>query len=275
MNGFVEPEPSGWREHALAELNADIGPGDPSAGLLADLWCRWRIEAQSEGVLCGAGIAAWVMQGEGAEPTARDAETIAPGTVVLQGEGSAREVVSKERTALNYLMFLSGAATLTRRFVQAVSHTPCRILDTRKTAPGMRLLQKYAVRCGGGHNHRTALYDGVMVKDNHIAVAGSVDAAVRKARTARHLLRVEVECSTPEMAHQAFRAGADVLLLDNMALADMRSVVQDLGGKVQLEASGGVNLDTVAAIAETGVDFVSVGALTHSASALPFHLEVE
>lgn len=275
MRGFLQPEPTGWREHAAAELAADIGPGDATSPLLGDARCRWRIEAQAEGVLCGVGIAAWLLLGDEAAPELDDAHPVGPGTVVLRGEGLAREVLTVERTALNYLMFLSGTATLTRSFVHAVSHTKCKILDTRKTAPGMRLLQKYAVRCGGGNNHRTALYDGVMVKDNHIVAAGSVEAAVRAARQTHRLLRIEVECGSLDAASRAYQAGADILLLDNMGTEETKAVVEELGGKVPLEASGGVTLDTVASIAETGVDFVSVGALTHSAPSLPFHLELE
>ncbi len=274
MKGFIEPEPTGWKEHALAELEDDIGPGDPSAALLEATRCEWRIEAQAEGIAAAVGIAAWLLIGDDAVPLVNDGDALSPGTIVLEGEGRASEVLSRERTALNYLMLLSGTASLTRKYVQAVSHTSCRILDTRKTVPGMRRLQKYAVRCGGAKNHRFALYDGIMVKDNHIVAAGSVEAAIKRAKEARYLLRTEVEVTSLDMALRAHAAGADVLLLDNMSCEELKSVVIELGGKVPLEASGGVSLETVAKIAETGVDFVSVGALTHSAPALPFHLEV-
>lgn len=269
--GFLPPEPAGWAEAAEAALCEDIGWGDVTAPAVGNAECRWELEAQADGVLCGAGIAGWLL---GATPQATDGGQVGPGTTVIQGSSPAAWLLSRERTALNFLMLLSGTASLTAAFVRAVAHTRCKVVDTRKTVPGLRSLQKYAVRCGGGTNHRFGLSDGVLVKDNHIAAAGSIAEAVRRVREARFGIRVEVECATPAMVDEALSLGVDLVMLDNMGLDEMAAVVSEHRGAAQFEASGGVSLDTVAAVAETGVDFVSVGALTHSAPALPFHLEV-
>lgn len=199
-----------------------------------------------------------------------------PNACVLRLRGQTRAILTGERTALNFLQHLSGVATLTRRFVQAIEGTGARIADTRKTTPGLRLLEKYAVRTGGGVNHRMGLYDGILIKDNHlIALGGDIGEAVRRARAyAPHTLMVQVECATLQQVQQAIEAGADALLLDNMPLETLREAVRIAKGRVRLiEASGGVNLQNVRAIAETGVDLISVGAITHSAPILPMHLE--
>lgn len=269
--GFLSPEPAGWAAVADAALREDLGWGDVTAPAAGEADCRWEIEAQAEGVLCGAGIAAWLL---GTEPLAQDGAAIQPGTTVAGGTSPAAWLLSRERTALNFLMLLSGTATLTAAFVRAVAHTGCQVVDTRKTVPGLRALQKYAVRCGGGKNHRFGLSDGVLVKDNHIAAAGSLAEAVRRVRAARFGMRIEVECATPAMVDEALALGVEVVMLDNMSLEEMAASVARHRGKAMFEASGGVSLDRVAAVAETGVDYVSVGALTHSAPALPFHLEV-
>jgi nicotinate-nucleotide pyrophosphorylase (carboxylating) len=173
-------------------------------------------------------------------------------------------------------MHLSGVATLTRQYVDRVEGTHAKIVDTRKTLPGLRTLQKYAVRCGGGFNHRMGLYDGAMVKDNHIRATGSITEAVRLLKTyVSHMVKIEVECENLNQVHEAVKAGADVILLDNMDPFMMREAVKTYKGKILFEASGGVSLETVRGVAQTGVDLISVGALTHSAVALSFHLEVE
>jgi nicotinate-nucleotide pyrophosphorylase (carboxylating) len=187
-------------------------------------------------------------------------------------EGRARAILGGERLALNLLGRLSGVATLTRRYVEAVADTGVEILDTRKTTPGLRTLEKYAVRCGGGRNHRLALDDGILIKDNHLRVAGTIGAAVELAQATG--AEVEVECDTLEQLEEALAAGADVILLDNMTPALLTRAVALTGGRAKLEASGGVTLENVRAIAETGVDFVSIGALTHSAQALDVSMEV-
>lgn len=208
----------------------------------------------------------------------RDGQRLERGEVLLEVEGSTRAVLAGERVALNFLQRLSGVATMTARYVQALNGTSTQLLDTRKTTPGWRVLEKYAVRCGGGRNHRHGLYDMVLVKDNHLAALSgekpnAVTAAVRRARAAYPHLRVEIEADTLEQARQAVEAGADVVLLDNMSLEQLRSAVVEFKGRTQLEASGGVTLDTLHAIGETGVDFVSVGAITHSARAVDIGLD--
>jgi len=246
----------------------------------ADAQTECAIRAQAEGILCGVEIAQQVFRHldpavEFPESRA-DGERLLPDSIVLRLRGRTRAILSGERTALNFLQHLSGIATLTHRFVQAVAGTGARIADTRKTTPGLRLLEKYAVRVGCGVNHRMGLHDGILIKDNHLmALGGDVGEAVRRARAyAPHTLLIEVECSTLEQVQQAIEAGADALLLDNMPLPMLQEAVRMAKGKVRLiEASGGVNLQNVRAIAETGVDLISVGAITHSAPILPMHLE--
>jgi len=191
-------------------------------------------------------------------------------------EGLASNLLIGERTALNFLQQLSGVATLTRRYVDAVVGTKARIIDTRKTTPGLRVLEKYAVRMGGGHNHRFGLDDGILIKDNHITAAGGVGAAVAAARrTAPHTLTIEVECGTLAQVDEALAAAADVIMLDNMSVEQMAAAVRKIGLRAIVEASGGVTLATVRAIAETGVDHISVGALTHSAPVLDIGLDFD
>jgi nicotinate-nucleotide pyrophosphorylase (carboxylating) len=204
-----------------------------------------------------------------------DGDSVKPGDVVFAGRLNTRDLLRNERSALNFLMHLSGVATLTAKFVAAVRGTGATILDTRKTIPGLRAIQKYAVRCGGGTNHRMGLSDGIMIKDNHIKAAGGVRQAIEGIRKrGSHTLRIEVECSTVAQVDRALSAGADIIMLDNMSIGEMKDAVGICGGRALLEASGGVTLENAKAIAETGVDYISVGALTHSAPALPFHLEV-
>jgi nicotinate-nucleotide pyrophosphorylase (carboxylating) len=266
-------------EHALKE---DLGAGDWTTDSLIppEHQTQCAVIAQAEGVLCGVAAAQQVFRY--LDPAIRfsdclsDGARLAPETVVMRIAGNTRAILKGERTALNFLQHLSGIATRTRQFVDAVAGTGAQIVDTRKTTPGLRLLEKYAVRVGGGRNHRVGLYDGILIKDNHlIALNGDIREAVRRARqNAHHLLAVEVECATLEQVEQAIEAGADGVLLDNMPLEILREAVRIAKGRVRfLEASGGVNLQTVRAIAETGVDYISVGAITHSAPILPMHLE--
>jgi nicotinate-nucleotide pyrophosphorylase (carboxylating) len=204
-----------------------------------------------------------------------DGATFSVGDVIAQLSGPAADLLAGERVALNFLQHLSGIATLTKRFVEAVAGTKARIVDTRKTTPGLRLLEKYAVRAGGGHNHRLGLDDGVLIKDNHIVAAGGVAAAVTRARAdAPHTVKIEVECTNIAQVDEALLAGANAILLDNMSLAEMTDAVGRIGGRAVVEASGGVTLDRVVAVAQTGVDLISVGALTHSASAVDLSMRV-
>ncbi len=203
-----------------------------------------------------------------------DGDAATAGAVLAHAEGGARAILSAERTALNLLGRLSGVASLTAAYIKAVEGTRARIVDTRKTTPGLRALEKYAVRCGGGVNHRFGLDDAILIKDNHVAACGGVAEAVRRAKAAAgHLMKVEVEVDSLAQLDEALPYAPDVVMLDNFSLDDLRQAVRRVGGAVTLEASGGVNLQTVRAIAETGVDVISVGALTHSAPALDVGLD--
>jgi nicotinate-nucleotide pyrophosphorylase (carboxylating) len=208
------------------------------------------------------------------EPLAADGAALEAGDRLARVEANARALLSAERTALNLLGRLSGVATLTRAYVHAVAGTRARIVDTRKTTPGLRALEKYAVRCGGGVNHRFGLDDAILIKDNHIAACGSVGEAVRRAKAfAGHLMKVEVEVDGLDQLDEALEHGPDVVMLDNFSLDDLAQAVRRVQGRAVLEASGGVTLETVRAIAETGVDVISVGALTHSVSVLDIGLD--
>lgn len=204
---------------------------------------------------------------------AADGDSVAAGTVLMCLDGHARAMLGAERSALNTLQHLSGIATLTRRYADAIQGTGAVLLDTRKTVPGMRLLDKYAARMGGAQNHRMRLDDGMLIKDNHVAVCGGVEAAVAAARRANTSLQVQCEVDRIEQIEPALAAGADRLLLDNMQPAMLREAVRMVAGRVPLEASGGVTLDTIRAIAETGVDFISVGRITQSAPAVDIGLD--
>ncbi len=281
--GWRHPAPEGWIDLVWDALAEDLGTGDLSSACLNPDWAvDWEIEAQAEGVLCGCGLAYYLLQDEEGDPDdgtvealMDDGEPVRAGDIVLRGRTPSARLLARERTALNFLMLLSGVSTLTDQFVRRLDGLATDVVDTRKTVPGLRALQKYAVRCGGGKNHRMGLYDGVMIKDNHIRAAGSISEAMARVRhVIGHMTAVEVECETIDQAREAVDSGADIVMLDNMDPFTMQSAVRELKGRVVLEASGGVTLDTVRAIASTGVDVVSVGALTHSAPALPFHLEV-
>jgi nicotinate-nucleotide pyrophosphorylase (carboxylating) len=208
------------------------------------------------------------------EAVAADGDRVAAGAVLARAEGNARAILTAERTALNLLGRLSGVATLTGEYVRAVEGTSARITDTRKTTPGLRALEKYAVRCGGGINHRFALDDAILIKDNHVAAAGGVGPALERAKAAvHHLMKIEVEVDSLQQLDEALPHAPDVIMLDNFSLEDLREAVRRAGGRVRLEASGGISLQTVRAVAETGVDVISVGALTHSASVLDIGLD--
>ena len=211
---------------------------------------------------------------------AREGDPVKAGQALLQVDGSAQAILTAERVALNFLQRLSGIATLTNQFVDAVKGTRAHILDTRKTTPGLRRLEKYAVKCGGGHNHRLGLFDQVLIKDNHLVALqnespSAVGAAVKRARDQYPQHKIEIEADSLEQVEQALSAGADIILLDNMNLVQLRVAVQQAKGRAKTEASGGVHLGTVRQIAETGVDYISVGALTHSARAVDIALEVQ
>ncbi len=265
-------------DRALAE---DIGRGDATtAALFAEaVPAEGRISAKAPTVMAGGPVAVLVFERldptASAELLAADGASIAAGASLLAVRGDGRAILSAERVALNILQRLCGIAALTRRFVEAVRGHPTRIVDTRKTPPGWRLLDKYAVRCGGGTNHRFGLDDGILIKDTHLALSGGITDAVHRAKTeAGRLLKVEIEVPTVEAAREAVDAGADVILLDNMPLDQIRAALAVIKGRALVEVSGGVTLDTVRDIAALGVDLISVGALTHSAPAADLHLDV-
>ena len=264
-----------------AALAEDLGrAGDVTAAACVPAGTRWTavFAARQAGTIAGLDCARLAMTTLDPEArfTARvhDGETVAPGTVLAEVEADARAILSAERTALNLLGRLSGIATLTRAHVDAVAGTGARIADTRKTTPGLRALEKHAVAMGGGLNHRFGLDDAILIKDNHIAVCSGVGEAIRRARAhAGHLMKIEVEVDGLHQLDEALAERPDVVMLDNFSLADLREAVARAGGQAVLEASGGVNLQTVRAIAETGVNVISVGALTHSAPSLDVGLD--
>ena len=262
-------------------LEEDLGPGDATSNGLfdADETCRAALLLKQPGVVCGLAAAEAVFRAldpeAGFEPLATDGDAVGETPVtVARVEGATRALLSGERTALNLLGRLSGIATLTRSYADAVAGTGAVLLDTRKTTPGLRALEKYAVRCGGGTNHRLGLFDGILVKDNHLRLAGGVTEAVERLRAAGSGFEIEVECDTLDQVREALAAGADRILLDNMPPALLRRAVELTAGRAELEASGGVTLETIRAVAETGVDVISVGALTHSARSLDVSMEV-
>ncbi|WP_354670847.1 carboxylating nicotinate-nucleotide diphosphorylase [Actinomadura sp. DC4] len=226
------------------------------------------------GVVAGVPVAAAVFErlGLSVKPVASDGDRVAAGDVLLSVEGPLLGLLRGERTALNFLTHLSGIATVTRQWADAIEGTGAKVRDTRKTLPGLRVLQKYAVRCGGGVNHRMSLQDAALIKDNHVAAAGSVTAAFNAVRAPG--LHVQVECDTLEQVREALEAGATSILLDNMSVAEMTEAVRLTGGRAALEASGGLTLDGARDVAETGVDYLAVGALTHSAPALDIGLDL-
>jgi nicotinate-nucleotide pyrophosphorylase (carboxylating) len=268
-----------------AALDEDLGWGDVTTDALVppDQPGRAVVLVKAEGVLAGLEAVAEVFRqldpAVSVEPCAADGDRVRPGQEVARLSGPAASILKGERVALNLLQRLSGVASATRRYVEAVEGTGARVIDTRKTTPGLRALEKYAVRVGGGTNHRMTLSDGVLVKDNHLAAlrrrGHGIAEAVRRARQhAPHTVRVEVEVTTLEEAEEAATAGADIVLLDNMPPTTMAEAVRRIAGRALVEASGGVRLETVRAVAESGVDLISVGALTHSTPALDISLEL-
>jgi len=275
-----------FREAVRAALKEDLGAGDATTDSIIppDAVARAHMVAREPLVVAGLDLARMAFEERGDslrfEQTATDGAKLEKGASLLSIRGNARAILEAERVALNFVQHLSGIATATRRFVDLTSGTQARILDTRKTLPGWRKLEKYAVACGGGQNHRFGLYDMILIKDNHLAVlqrahADAVNVAVLAARAKYPKLQIEIEADTLEQARQAADSGADIILLDNMTTAELRQAVQIIAGRAKTEASGGVNLETVRAIAETGVNYISVGAITHSARAVDIALDFE
>lgn len=263
---------------ALAEDLGDAGDITTNATIAATATSRAVIAARKAGTIAGLEVARQVfaLVGEGVvvADRAADGDRVRPGAVLLELSGSTRAILSGERVALNFLGRLSGIATATAEIVGAVAHTKARICCTRKTTPGLRALEKYAVRCGGGINHRFGLYDAILIKDNHVAAAGGVAKAVEAARRAAgHMVKIEVEVDLLAQLDEALGAGADVIMLDNMTPAELKAAVARVAGRAVLEASGSVTRATAPAIAETGVDLISVGWITHSAPSLDVGLD--
>jgi nicotinate-nucleotide pyrophosphorylase (carboxylating) len=266
-------------EHALSE---DLGNGDVTseAIVLADATSTADIKAKQDLVLAGLDVARHVFHyldpAIQFTPLAKDGDRIKAGAVLARVSGKTRTLLAGERVALNLFQHLSGIATLTSRYVEQLKGAKAQILDTRKTLPGLRRLEKYAVRMGGGRNHRFGLYDGILIKDNHITAAGSITKAVELARkNAHNLLKIEVETKTLEEVREALTVKADVIMLDNMPLDLMREAVKMIAGRALVEASGNVTLETIRAIAETSVDFISSGSLTHSAPAADISMKIK
>ena len=278
---FAPPDPADIKAVVDAALTEDIGQGDVTtrATVPADTQLTLDLNTRQDIVVCGMPVALDVFRrlapDAAVEVFVTDGERVAKGTHLARLTGTAQGLLSAERTALNLLQKLSGIATLTRRYVDAIDGTGAVLLDTRKTIPGLRGLSKYAVRAGGGTNHRMRLDDGILIKDNHVAVCGgSVGEAVTRAKAANTGLEVRCECDTLDQVREAVGAGADSLLLDNMPPPVLREAVAWVAGRVPLEASGGVKLDTIRAIAETGVNYISVGGITQSAPAVDIGLDL-
>jgi nicotinate-nucleotide pyrophosphorylase (carboxylating) len=263
-------------------LDEDIGPGDITTSAIVDIGVRGegRLLAKEELILAGTEVFSRVFSivdsGIMVEWQFHDGDVVLDGARIAQLKGPLRGILIGERTALNFLQHLSGIATLTRRYVEKTYPATVRVVDTRKTTPGLRVLEKYAVRVGGGSNHRFGLFDGILIKDNHIAAAGSISRAVEKLKShVPHTVRIEVEVIDIKGLEEAINAGADAVLLDNMSLDELSRAVSVAGGRVILEASGGVNLESIGEFAKTGVDIISVGAITHSAKSVDISLEVK
>lgn len=267
-----------------AALTEDVGTGDVTtlATVPENAMANALMVAREPLVVAGIAFAECAFKELSSEVqierVANDKQRVTSGQTILKITGPTRAVLTAERVALNFLQRLSGVATLTARYVDAIKGTHAKILDTRKTTPGWRRFEKYAVACGGGVNHRIGLFDAILIKDNHLAMLrneppNAVEAAVRRSREKYPNLPVEVEADTPQQVEQALFAGADIILLDNMDPQQLRTAVGWIAGRAKTEASGGINLDTVRAVAETGVDFISLGAITHSARAVDIGLD--
>ena len=262
-------------------LKEDLGPGDITTSAIVDpsIKGKARLLAKEEIVLAGIEVFSKVFSLLDTEITVewnyQDGDMVPNGDYIGIVKGLMGGILTGERTALNFLQHLSGIATLTRKYVERIGSSQVRVIDTRKTTPGLRILEKYAVRVGGGFNHRFGLFDGILIKDNHIAVAGSIPEALARIKSnIPHTLKIEVEVNDIRGLKEAIKAGADAVLLDNMSLEEIREAVSIAGGRVLLEASGGISLETIEKISKTGINLISVGAITHSAKSVDISLEV-
>jgi nicotinate-nucleotide pyrophosphorylase (carboxylating) len=273
-----------WNQVDLIIHNAlkeDIGSRDVTTDLLfpEDGGCNAIVQAKEQGIVAGLPIAKRIFRRLSKDikwvENKRDGESIAKGDILVKIRGSKKAILAGERVALNFMQRLSGIATLTSKFVKAVEGLPVKITDTRKTAPGLRILDKYAVRTGGGHNHRMGLFDGVLIKDNHLRLTGSISEAINRIKKKPGVrFQIEVETSTIEEVREALVAGADIIMLDNMPLNAMRKSVEMINRRALIEASGAITLKNVRKVAETGVNIISIGSLTHSPRALDISLDL-
>ena len=277
---FAPLDPALYRETVRRALAEDLGWGDVTTEATVDafLHARGIILAKSDCVIAGLDVAAETFRqlDPGAIFTSKvvDGARCTPGTVVAEVRGSAAAMLTAERTALNFLQRLSGIASITRRYVDAAGGT-ITVLDTRKTTPTLRVLEKYAVRAGGGTNHRAGLDDGILIKDNHIRLGGGVAEVVRKMKAARQEMPIEIEAQSLQQVDEAVAAGADLILVDNLPIEDVREAVRRIAGRAKIEVSGGVTLDRIPELSRTGAHYVSIGALTHSAPAADLSFELE
>ena len=269
-------------EFVKAALREDIRSGDITTNSLipADMQATALMRFRESGIVCGIGAAKSTFRlldpDVDLKVLLEDGAAVSAGEVALEIHGNARAILTAERVALNIVQHLSGIASATAQYVKETEGTTARIVEIRKTTPGLRLLEKYAVRCGGGHNHRYALDDMILIKDNHIALCGGIKNAISKAReNVGHSIKIEVECDTLDQVREALQAGAELILLDNMTPSTLREAVEIVNGKALCEASGGINLQKVRGVAQSGVDIISVGALTHSVRALDVGLDIE
>lgn len=270
-----------YEEIIIRALKEDIGTGDLSTLIIPeDCIGEAKLYAKENGIVCGINVTEAVFKKVDPrieiESKVNDGDTITPGMLVMKINGPLSGILKAERTALNFLQHLSGISSATKRLVDVVSDLGVKVVDTRKTMPGMRNLQKYAVRVGGGNNHRFGLYDAVMLKDNHHAVVGGLHEAIQRVKAkVGHMVKIEVECETLDQVNEAIACGVDVIMLDNMSLEDMSLAVKIINHQAIVEASGGISEDNIRKIAETGVDILSVGRLTHSVRAVDFSLVVD
>ena len=267
-------------DNVRTALIEDMGDGDVSAGLIdPETIGRGRVITRDEGVIAGLAWVAEVCQQVDERivfhPAVADGDRVTPDQLLFELEGPAASILTAERPALNFLQLLSGTATATARYVDLIAHTDTKLLDTRKTVPGLRLAQKHAVLCGGGHNHRLGLYDQFLIKENHIAAAGGIGLAVQRAREMNPSLKVEVEVENLDELSEAIDAGADIAMVDNFSIAETHKAAQLGRGRILLEASGGIDNVTIVDVAEAGVDYISVGALTKSVAPMDLSMRME
>ncbi len=280
MNTYSAINNTFFRDHVNLSIKEDFGIlGDVTSSIIPNnSISKFEIVNNQDCVICGVEIVRYIFDNlsySAINSKFRDGDFLDAGTIVMSGEGSSREILTLERVCLNYMQHLSGISTITKKFVDEVSGTNARVCDTRKTTPGLRALQKYAVRCGGGNNHRAALDSSILIKDNHISILGSVSTAINEAKKmSNHYSKIIVECDTKDQVIEAIECGVDIIMLDNMNAKLISECVRFINKRSIIEASGSVNIDNIKEIANTGVDYISVGRITHSAPAIDISLNI-